>query len=72
MRIVSHQPFAGRQDAIENNHDIDRDSEIFEWMEHRLKVSETDVGRVLQTQADDLMMLLQAYRTGAVAENHRK
>ena len=72
MRIVSHQPFAGRQDAIENNHDIDRDSEIFEWMEHRLKVSETDVGRVLQAQVDDLMLLLQAYRTGAVAENHRK
>ena len=72
MRIVSHQPFAGKQDAVENNRDIVSDSEIFEWMEHRLKVSESDVGRVLQAQADDLMMLLTAYRTGAVAENHGK
>ena len=72
MRIVSHQPFAGKQDAIENNRDIVSDSEIFERMEHRLKVSESDVGRVLQAQADDLMLLLQAYRTGAVAENHGK
>ena len=72
MRIVSHQPFAGKQDAIDNNRDIISDSVIFEHMEHRLKVAESDAGKALQAQADDLMRLLSAYRSGAVAENHSK
>ena len=35
-----------------------------------MKVSETDKGRMLQSQVDDLMQLLTAYRTGAVKEDH--
>ena len=70
LRIVSHQPFAGKEDAIRNNHDIVSDSVIFEKMETRMKVAETDEGRALQAQVDDLMLLLEAYRSGAVAENH--
>ena len=70
FRIVSHQPFAGKYDAIHNNHDIDNDSLIFERMETRMKVAETDEGRALQAQVDDLMQLLIAYRTGAVKEDH--
>lgn len=70
FRIVSHQPFAGKHDAIHNNRDIANDSVIFERMETRMKVSETDEGRELQSQVDDLMRLLLAYRTGAVKEDH--
>ena len=70
FRIVSHQPFAGKKDAIDNNRDIASDSVIFEKLDHRMKVSETDEGRALQARVDDLMLLLDAYRTGAVAENH--
>ena len=70
MRIVSHQPFAGKEDAIRNNHDIDNDSVIFEYMESRVKVAETDEGRELQSQVDDLMELLAAFRSGAVKEDH--
>ena len=70
FRIVSHQPFAGRYDAIHHNHDIANDSLIFERLETRMKVSETDNGRMLQSQVDDLMQLLTAYRTGAVKEDH--
>jgi fructose-1,6-bisphosphatase-3 len=71
MRIVSHQPFAGKQDAIRNNRDIVSDSVIFEKMETRMKVSQTDEGRALQERVDDLLRLLQAYRTGAVKEDHK-
>ena len=70
FRIVSHQPFAGKYDAIHHNHDIANDSLIFERLETRMKVSETDKGRMLQSQVDDLMQLLIAYRTGAVKEDH--
>lgn len=70
LRIVSHQPFAGRRQALLNNHDIDNDSLVFEQLETRMKVAQTDEGIQLQAQVDDLMRLLEAYRTGAVAENH--
>ena len=71
IRIVSHQPFAGHKDALLNNHDIANDSMIFERMDSRMKISETDNGRILQAQADDLRRLLLAYRTGAVTESHK-
>ena len=72
LRIVSHQPFAGRWEAIHNNHDIANESLIFERMETRLKVADTDVGRELQAQTEDLKRLLDAYRSGAIAEDHHK
>jgi len=70
LRMVSHQPFQGRRDAIRNNHDIDNNDLIFEHMEGRLKIAQTDEGRELQAQVDDLMELLTAYRTGLVTEKH--
>ena len=39
-------------------------------MEGRLKIAQTDEGRELQAQVDDLMDLLTAYRTGLVKEKH--
>ena len=70
LRIVSHQPFSGRRQALTKNHDIDNDSLVFEHLESRMKVAQTDEGIQLQAQVDDLMRLLEAYRSGAVAENH--
>ena len=70
FRIVSHQPFAGKYDAIHNNRDIANDSLIFERMETRMKVSETDEGHELQEKVDDLLKLLIAFRSGAVKEDH--
>ncbi len=71
FRIVSHQPFAGRRDAIENNHDIANSSDVFERLSSRMRISQTDIGRTLQAQSDDLCRLLEAYRSGAVTEDHR-
>ena len=71
FRIVSHQPFAGRQDAIENDHDIGNSSDVFERLNSRMRISQTDIGRTLRAQSDDLCRLLEAYRSGAVTEDHR-
>ncbi len=71
FRIVSHQPFAGRQDAIANNHDIANSSDVFERLGSRMRISQTDIGRTLQAQSDDLCLLLEAYRSGAVTEGHQ-
>ena len=70
LRIVAHQPFAGKQRALQSNADIDNESDIFERMENRLKVADTDEGKELQERVDDLRDLLDAYRSGAVTENH--
>ena len=71
-RIVSHQPFAGKWNAVHKNDDIENESVIFEKMETRMRVSQTDEGAELQTRVDDLMLLLEAYRTGAVTEDHKE
>ena len=41
-------------------------------MDNRQKIAETDIGRQLQEQIDDLMALLAAYRSGAIAEDHKR
>ena len=71
FRIVSHQPFAGRKEALRKNRDIANDSVIFETLEKRMKVAQTDEGIDLRAQVDDLERLIEAYRSGAVAENHK-
>ena len=71
LRIVSHEPFESRRKAIRENHDIANESQIFEEMESRVTVAQTDQGQQLQSRVDDLLMLLEAYRSGAVAEDHK-
>ncbi len=71
LRIVSHEPFCGRKMAIEHNIDIASSSKVFERMEARIKIAQTDIGRKLQAQADDLHALVEAYKSGAVPEDHK-
>ena len=71
-RIVSHQPFAGKEKALEENSDIDCAPVVFERMEQKLKIKDTDIGRELEAQIKDLKALLQAFKDGAVKENHGK
>ena len=71
-RIVSHQPFTSKWNAVHKNDDIRNDSEIFEKMETRMRIRDTDEGAELQDRVNMLMMLLDAYRSGAVTEDHKK
>ena len=68
--LVAHEPFVGRQDAIRENQDIASSEMTFERLESRMKIAETDTGRQLQEQIDDLMALLMAYRSGEIVEEH--
>ena len=70
-RIVAHQPFVGRERAIAENFDISSSTNVFEPLETRRKIKETDTGRELQKQVDDLLFLLDAFHDGAVAEDHK-
>ncbi len=70
-RMVSHQSFAGKWNAVHKNDDIASDSVVFEKLETRMRVSQTDEGEALQTRVADLLLLLEAYRSGAVTEDHK-
>ncbi len=72
MRIIAHQPFAGREKAIQENFDIISTTQVFERMDSRLKIAQTDVGRELQNRINDLRALLQAFKAGLVTEDHTR
>ena len=71
FRIVAHQPFEGKYAAIHKNSDIEGEDLMFEQMRTRMKVAETDEGHRLEAEVEDLMDLLEAFRSGAVTENHK-
>ena len=71
FRIVAHQPFEGKYAAIHKNSDIEGEDLMFEKMNTRMKVAETDEGHRLEAEVADLMDLLEAFRSGAVTENHK-
>ncbi len=71
FRLVAHEPFVGRAAAIRKNWDIASTSQIFERLERRATIEDTDNGRRMQAQVDDLLDLLRAYRSGAIVESHK-
>ena len=64
------EPFAGKEKAVKENFDITSTGKVVENLDERMMVSGTDEGRRLQTQIDDLRDLLDAYRAGAILEDH--
>lgn len=70
IRLASHEPFVGTENAILDNKDIVSTSNVFERMESRIKISETDIGADLQKNVDDLKWLLLAYKMGEIKETH--
>ena len=71
LRLVAHEPFSGREDAIRNNRDIVSNSSLLERMDSRQRIASTDTGRQLQEQIENLMALVAAFRSGAIVENHK-
>ena len=54
--------------AIENETDIHSDTIVTEIVSKRQSVLDTDVGKELVEQIHDLEFLLEAYRSGRIAE----
>ncbi|MEG1473567.1 MAG: fructose-1,6-bisphosphatase [Christensenella sp.] len=68
IRLVSHEPFTGLSDAVKSNKDILSTYVVFDTALSRITVGETDVGRSIRRDIDDLTSLLDAYRDGTVKE----
>jgi fructose-1,6-bisphosphatase-3 len=56
------------QKAIEEGQDIKSTTQIVELSSQRLMVKDTDKGRELMKQIEDLKKLLTAYRIGMIKE----
>jgi len=68
LQLVQHEPFQSRQEAIEEGLDIKSTTHVLEFNSQRMMVKDTDKGRELITQIQDLKKLLVAYRIGLIKE----
>ena len=68
MRLVAHETFESKEDAIQRESDIFSDTILIETAVNRLRVSDTDIGRELQESIGYLELLLQAYQDGTIVE----
>jgi len=69
LLLTAHQPFESAQKAIEEELNIDSTAQILELNNIRIRVKDTDLGKRIQQQIDDLQALLTAYRTGLIQES---
>ena len=72
FQLVQHEPFTSMQKAIEEGQDIKSTTQIVELSSKRVKVKDTDKGRELIAQINDLKKLLEAYRIGLINERVTK
>ena len=63
---MSHQPFTSLRDAQETGRDIHSQSFEFASYPRRKYVRDTDHGKMLEERREDLLLLLEACRSGAV------
>jgi fructose-1,6-bisphosphatase-3 len=68
LNLVSHEPFESTQKAIIEEKDIVSTVMVLESVRSRRRVADTDTGRELKSQVDDLLQLVTAYRKGYIKE----
>ncbi|HWP50193.1 MAG TPA: fructose-1,6-bisphosphatase [Clostridia bacterium] len=71
LRLVSHGPFKGIGEAVQQNSDILSKADIFEVATRRRLVADTDIGEELRGQIETLTLLLGAYHSGAMPQLSR-
>lgn len=72
FELIQHEPFESADDAIRRGTDIVSSKQIVELSGRRLRVRDTDKGRELQAQINELKQLLYAYRHGIIKEHLRQ
>lgn len=68
LRLVAYEPFISTEDAIKNESDIHSVTEVVQLADRRLCVGDTDEGRRMKENIEEIKQLLEAYRTGEIKE----
>ncbi len=64
--LVQHEPFSSMETVVREGSDIVSTTQLVELSANRMRVRDTDIGRELQSQIDELKKLLYAYRHGLI------
>ena len=65
--LAAHEKFSSTEDAIFQETDLHSSKQIVEKVE-RKRIKDTDIGKKLQEQIDDLSKLLYAYKSGIIKQ----
>lgn len=68
IKLASHRPFEGVENAIEQETDIVTTIDVIEKMPQTKKVADTDVGKEIKEQIEVLLMLVEYYQAGRIKE----
>lgn len=66
--LVSHEPFESTDVAIAQEKDILSSTVALQYSQERIRVRDTDIGKNIQKNINDLEKLLYAYRSGMIKE----
>jgi len=66
--LSANEPFDSKQEAIREGKDIKYEVMVNEKETERKRVADTDIGKELQEEIDDLKLLLDAYRQGKIKQ----
>ena len=68
MILSANEPFDSKLDAIREEKDIKFEVMVNEKETRRKNVADTDIGKEIQEEIDDLKLLLKAYREGKIKQ----
>ena len=68
LKLVYHEPFTSTEDAIMTGSDIHSETIVFDHVDNRLYVADTDNGKRIMARIEELYDLLEAYRDGTIRE----
>ena len=72
FQLVKHEPFTSIEEAVAEGQDIKSTTQVVEMSAYRMHVKDTDIGKEITRQIDDLQLLLQSYRSGLISEREYK
>jgi fructose-1,6-bisphosphatase-3 len=68
LKVAAHKPFESKEFVLKYNYDMESQIIYRGKSPRRIKVRDTDTGKILETQIADLMLLAQAYKKGYIKE----
>ena len=68
LLLVAHEPFESAEAAVQKESDIHSERTVVERSVKRKLVADTDNGKHIKEQIEDLKVLLEAYRSGKITQ----
>ena len=68
LLLVAHEPFESAEAAVQKESDIHSERTVVERAVKRKLVADTDNGKHIKEQIEDLKILLEAYRSGKISQ----